>query len=546
MWWVNVNAFWKQMEELRRYKVVYLDDYDPSNKECVVITFDGVYENVYKYAFPILKKYGYPFELFIIGKSIGKENDFDQPIEPPAKFANMEQLKIMVSEGGRLQWHSKTHKDLSSIIDPVNLEEELKIPEHIKKIDPNGFNWFAYPHGKQSLLLSERVKKSFRGAVSCNEGNSNDRYQLNRITVTNETCFSKSTVSLIIPNYNYGCFAAEAIESALRQTVAPDEIIFIDDCSTDNSIEVAERYENIKIIRNKKNLGIVKNFNKAVSLTKCDYICFLGADNRLRSDYVEKCKFALDTHKDAAIAYTSVVLFGPRAEVEALRVNAIPVLPNKDVFLWEFPEFNDESKSMLHVSNFIHGSSMYRRSAYDEVGGYIETNGPEDHNLFLRMVKKGWTAVLVPEFLLEYRQHSNDQRNIQINYAMELAYACRQIKLYKKRLDQSNKILNKIKHAMPAIKRVLERLKTEEVSSHLLVNAGELCFELGLFSNAKDFFEKALFLDPKNSNALNNLGVLSIHHEDYVSAIDFFRKTIELDPNHEEAKMNLKILFKER
>jgi peptidoglycan/xylan/chitin deacetylase (PgdA/CDA1 family) len=275
------------MEELRGHTVVPLDEYDPDNRKHVVITFDGVYENVFGHAVPIMKKFGYPFELFIVGETIGQENRFDQPAEPPARFANIEQIESMVHEGGRLQWHSRSHKDLTKVEDSKSLDHELRVPDDLRKLDPKGFRWFAYPHGEVSSKLIERTKKFFRGGLSCVQGNGSDPYQLNRLMVDNDTKFQHSTVSLIIANYNYGRFAPEAIESALRQTVYPDEILFIDDGSTDNSIEIAGRYgDHIRIVRNKKNLGIIKTFNKAASLTKGDYICFLGADNRFRSDYV--------------------------------------------------------------------------------------------------------------------------------------------------------------------------------------------------------------------------------------------------------------------
>ena len=60
-WWVNVDNFYRQMHELRNKKVVYLNDYDPNDPECVVITFDGVYQNIVEYAAPILAKFSYPF-----------------------------------------------------------------------------------------------------------------------------------------------------------------------------------------------------------------------------------------------------------------------------------------------------------------------------------------------------------------------------------------------------------------------------------------------------------------------------------------------------
>jgi len=313
-WWVTVNRFWSQMEQLRRFDVVSLRDYQSDNPIHAVITFDGCYENVFVYAFPILKKFCYPFELFVVGDSIVASNEFDQHVEPPARFCSFEQLKTMVGSGGRLQWHSKTHQDLSASSDRRLIEMELAIPPEIRRLDPEGFDWFAYPHGRHSATLMESTRKFFSGAVSCADGNNQDRYQLNRVTATNETHFPSSRVSLIIPNFNYGRFLAEAIESALLQTVPADEILFIDDCSIDNSIDVAQRYQDrIRIVRNETNLGIVDNFNRAVSLTSGDYICFLGADNRFRSDYIEKCKLALDLHDNAAVAYTDAVLFGPSA-----------------------------------------------------------------------------------------------------------------------------------------------------------------------------------------------------------------------------------------
>jgi glycosyltransferase involved in cell wall biosynthesis len=428
IWWVTADAFWRQMEQLSRYTIVPLNDYDPSNPRHVVITFDGVYDNVYTYALPILKRFNYPFELFIVGEMVGKDNKFDQHVEPPAQFAGPEQLRAMVDHGGRLQWHSRTHGNLSQL-NKEALDQELSVPESIRALDPEGFKWFAYPHGRVDKSVVERIRELFEGAVSCVEGHDLDRYQLNRVTVTNQTSFAQSTVSLIIANYNYGRYAAEAIESALAQTVPPKEILFIDDCSLDDSMEVAKRYEDkIKIVRNEKNLGIVANFNKAAALTTGDYICFLGADNRFRSDYVEQCQRLLDLHPDVAIAYTNVALFGPRAEVLAIKVGAEQLPHTNDMFLWRFPAFDEEVKARSKNRNVMHGSSMFRRAAYEQVGGYIESELPEDWHLFRRIIEKGWKAVLCPDFLLEYRQHSSEQANTQVNYALELAYVRRKVK----------------------------------------------------------------------------------------------------------------------
>jgi hypothetical protein len=195
----------------------------------------------------------------------------------------------------------------------------------------------------------------------------------------------------------------------LTQTYPPDEILFIDDASSDNSVEVAKRYEPlIRVEVNQQNLGVVNNFRKAVEITRGDYICFLGADNRFRADYIEKTKALLDAHPDIGIAYTNLIFFDKRAAVVASGTGAKPHPIFSDFFLVTFPA---NPKKDIREENYIHGSSMYRRKAYYDAGGYSEGNLPEDHSLFARMLDLGWKAKLVDDYILDYRQHSKDQIN---------------------------------------------------------------------------------------------------------------------------------------
>ena len=143
MWWVDVDNFYRQMHEISSKNVVYLDDYDRNNPSHISITFDGVYENIYQYALPILKKFNYPFELFISGNLIGKSNDFDSA-EPDSPFANISSLKKLVQEGGRLQWHTNDHLDLTKQSIEI-IKNELRVPNKLKDLNKSGFNWFAYP-----------------------------------------------------------------------------------------------------------------------------------------------------------------------------------------------------------------------------------------------------------------------------------------------------------------------------------------------------------------------------------------------------------------
>lgn len=422
MWWVEVDSFYRQLLALRHRKVVYLDDYDPADPKHVVITFDGVYANILQYAAPLLARFGYPFELFVTSDYIGKTNAFDEP-EPFAEFASHEELRELVTMGGRLQWHSRSHANLEDIHNKAIIDHELDIPDDVRALDPVGYRWFAYPHGAFTDTVVERVRASgFSGGLTCHQGNDRDPFRLNRVTVTTETSLAPSSVSVIIACYNYGTYLIEAVESVLRQTLPPEEILISDDASTDDTPVImemlAKRYgDKLRLNRNEKNLGIVDHFNKAVSMTRGEYVCILGADNRFRSDYLERTVGALNANPDVAIVYTDFALFGERAALIATDLaKQYPVKTTGDRFhIVEFPDFDEQTRqTLLHKSNFIHGSSLFRRRAFDQVEGYSKNEGPEDWFLFQRMIAAGWAAVRSPHPLLEYRQHSRDQANIRL------------------------------------------------------------------------------------------------------------------------------------
>jgi glycosyltransferase involved in cell wall biosynthesis len=419
IWWVYVDEFYRQMSELASKEVVYLDDYDSLNPNHVVITFDGIYKNVLEFAMPILKHFNYPFELFLTSNYIDSKNEFDS-VEPKAEFTSKEELSALVANGGRLQWHTRSHINLKNEIDLEVIKNELTVPEELFSLDKDGFNWFAYPHGEFNDIVVNEVKKRFKGAVSCNQGNNTNKYIFNRITVQNNTIFRINRIGCIIASYNYGSYLIEAVESVLKQTIKPNVILISDDCSDDETQIIAEEYVNrypdlIKYNRNKTNLGVVDHFNKAIGLINADYIFFLGADNRVLSNYIEKCASILDSDEKCAVAYTDYALFGARAKItydsffSGLKGSVI-----EDTFYQiNFPEFDNRklTQEYLNIRNFIHGSSMFKRVAFDSVGGYIKTEKPEDYNLFKRIFEKGWDVKKAKNTNLEYRQHSLGQVN---------------------------------------------------------------------------------------------------------------------------------------
>jgi len=421
IWWVSVDSFYRQLHEVRYKKVVYLDEYDPDNADHVVITFDGVYRNVLEYAAPILQKFGYPFELFVTSNYVGGDNQFDVS-EPRADFASKDELVAMTKMGGRLQWHTRSHINLQEIKDLSAIERELDIPNEIRALDRTGFTWFAYPHGDYNSEVLKAVRTKFSGAVSCVQGDGKDKHLYNRVTATDDLSLKKAQTSVIIASYNYGQYLIEAVESVLHQTVPADEILISDDCSNDETWDIARHYkekypEVIQINRNEQNLGIVAHFNKAISLTSGEYVCILGADNRYRSDFLERTSSVLDASDGFAVAYTDFALFGARAEIIASEMCKHWGVEEvaEQFYIVHFPDYDCDSQKTFSEINFMHGSSLFRRKSFDDVRGYQEKEAiPEDYDLFTRMMSQGWSAARVPYPLLEYRQHSREQANVNV------------------------------------------------------------------------------------------------------------------------------------
>ena len=98
-------------------------------------------------------------------------------------------------------------------------------------------------------------------------------------------------ISVFITSYNYGEYIEQAIQSVLAQTYQDFEVIIIDNASTDNSIEIIEKYTKIspKIHLYQhpdgKNHGLIASIKLGIEKAKGDYIAFVEAD-----DFIEKTK----------------------------------------------------------------------------------------------------------------------------------------------------------------------------------------------------------------------------------------------------------------
>ena len=118
---------------------------------------------------------------------------------------------------------------------------------------------------------------------------------------------TRPKISVCLDSFNYGRFLPEAIESVLGQSLEDFEIIISDDCSTDDSFEIARRYaaqdSRIRALRNRHNLGMVKNRNVCLARALGEYVKWLHADDFLYStEALGQMAAALDDNDAVSLA----------------------------------------------------------------------------------------------------------------------------------------------------------------------------------------------------------------------------------------------------
>lgn len=98
-------------------------------------------------------------------------------------------------------------------------------------------------------------------------------------------------ISIAMAAYNGERYIAEQIESILTQTISDFELIVVDDCSKDKTYDICQNYASkdnrIKVFRNENNMGYVKNFEKALSLTKGEYVAMSDQDDVWTPNHLE-------------------------------------------------------------------------------------------------------------------------------------------------------------------------------------------------------------------------------------------------------------------
>jgi glycosyltransferase involved in cell wall biosynthesis len=201
-------------------------------------------------------------------------------------------------------------------------------------------------------------------------------------------------ISVYIPNYNYGNYIENAIQSLLKQTFKKFEIIIIDDGSLDGSFEIIKKYItqkkiSIRVIQH-KNKGLIKSSNIAIRASKGRYIMRLDADDQLRSNALAKFYKAINRNEEIAMVYSDFYIVDKDLKI-IRREKKINLNKNK-----KFSDIPAHGACCLIRKDYLMEANLYDEE-FDRQDGYI---------LWLKFINK-YKIINLNEPLWYYRQHNN-------------------------------------------------------------------------------------------------------------------------------------------
>ena len=204
-------------------------------------------------------------------------------------------------------------------------------------------------------------------------------------------------VSVIIPNYNYGRYVSQAIDSVLNQTYANIEVIVVNNGSTDNSIEVLKGYEDQIYLVDQENLGQSGARESGLAKATGDFIAFLDADDMWEPTKIEKQLLLFNTKTE--LIYCGIACFSENNQKHI------------STFL---PQFRGSCASAFishpGVSIVMSGEStaIFTRDLLEKVGGFDPNLNSAAGWDFFRRCSIFTEFDFVPEALSEYRIHSSN------------------------------------------------------------------------------------------------------------------------------------------
>lgn len=206
------------------------------------------------------------------------------------------------------------------------------------------------------------------------------------------------TLSVLISSYNYERYIGGSIESVLKQSYRPKEVILVDDKSTDGSVDILEQFVKqdpiVRLIKNEKNIGIINVLAQFLSIASGDYIFSLGADDRILPGFFEKSMKLLARYPEAGLCSTLSYKIDEKDKNMGFFIT--PIVSTKEYFI---P--TEKAVSIVKkIGGWVPGNAViFKRKALDSVGGFKPELGPACDAVAAIIIACKYGACFIPEAL---------------------------------------------------------------------------------------------------------------------------------------------------
>ena len=211
-------------------------------------------------------------------------------------------------------------------------------------------------------------------------------------------------IAVAVTTYNQANWIGQTLESVLEQSLAPTEVVVIDDGSTDDTPAILERFRHRVHVIRQRNTGVAGSRNAAVLACSADYVALLDGDDRWHRHKLRRCAELLDLFGQPCLLAHDFERISPAGVV----INRGEIAARLTEWGYHDAALLDCLERLIH-DNFISTTSqvVVRRNAYVECG----LSDPafaigSDYDLYLRLALRG-PFLLAPDILTYWRRHDD-------------------------------------------------------------------------------------------------------------------------------------------
>lgn len=234
----------------------------------------------------------------------------------------------------------------------------------------------------------------------------------------------KPKVSIIMGIYNCESTLKESIESIINQTYTNWELIMCDDCSKDNTYNLAKEYaakypNKIKLLKNEKNITLGPTLNRCIELVQGKYIARQDGDDISTPDRLEKQIEFLEKNNQFDLVSTAMSIFDENGEYGVRKLKSEP-----------------QGKDLMKGSVFAHATVVIKSDSMRYLNGYsneMKKKQVEDYDLWFRFFENGYKGYCLDDVLYKVREDRNAYKRKSIkrrfNEIGVMIEGCKRLKL---------------------------------------------------------------------------------------------------------------------